>query len=166
MDRKVFHLKTFVLYSFRRQRVTGRKQVLSQGHCPNLSTRAASYHQFSHIISYTSVWKILSCSQRAAGCPSAGGPPKCTTCKAAQYAEETKGRRNTFFTDKKSYTLLVTTGSKHYSGRKIFFKLTEWLPSIVPSRAWSKHAASTREALFTYSRIDGARQSGSLTKAQ
>lgn len=100
------------------------------------------------------------------GCPSTGGPPKCTVCKAAQYMEETKGRRKNFFIDKQSYMLLVTTGSKHYSDRRIFFKLTERLPSIVPSRAWSKHAASAREALFTYSRIDGARQSGSLTKAQ
>lgn len=61
--------------------------------------------------------------------PATGGLPKCTAFEAAQYTEETKGRRKNFFTDKQSYTLLVTTGSKHYSGRKIFFKLTEWLPS-------------------------------------
>lgn len=98
--------------------------------------------------------------------PGTGGPPKCAVCKVAQYTEETKERRKNFFTDKQSYMLLVTTGSKHCSGRKIFFKLTERLPSIVPSRAQSKHAASAREALSTYSRMDGARQSGSLTKAQ
>lgn len=98
--------------------------------------------------------------------PGTGGPPKCAVCKVAQNIEETKERRKNFFTDKQSYMLLVTTGSKHYSGRKIFFKLTERLPSIVPSRAQSKHAASAREALSTYSRMDGARQSGSLTKAQ
>lgn len=163
----------------------GQKSLLPEELCLVLLQKAAGYRRklrplsramsksfnqgcivppvFTHYFSFFHMENPLLFSK---GCPSTGGPPKCTVCKSAQDMEETKGRRKNFFTDKQSYMLLVTTGSKHYSVRRIFFKLTEQLPSIVPSRAWSKHAASAREALFTYTRIDGARQSGSLTKAQ